>query len=163
VVVGHPHEPAAPRGAPADSDVAADADKRTARARPCGAARRTIRRPRFGSRSQVDAHSCRDANSAGVAIHVHLLPCRPHASGDRHGRGRLEPTRRLLAPTRRRLAPTRRWLAPTRGKRVPVAVVAGELERPADSRIDVAAREPGRAEGDLERVDQQRVHADRPA
>ena len=73
--------------------------------------------PGFGGRAEVEVHAGRDAHDARVAVKLDCAPARAAAGSDRRrGRG----------------------LAARRGEQPPVAVVAGELERRADRRVDGA-------------------------
>ena len=137
VVVGDADPPAAGRRRPGGGDVAAEADEHSAAARP--------RRP-SAARSAAQALAVAPRSSrtpAGIriqpvdAIEAHLAPA--GANADPHRRG----PRRCLG------------FAILRGRREqpPVAVIAGQLERPADRRVDVAAGQLGRAQGHLERFD----------
>src|SRR5207302_10588865 len=94
------------------------------------AACRAIRGERLGRRAEVELDARGDADHPVARVDLDPAPAR----------GRLEPCAKALAVPR-----------PDADER---AVVAGEPKGPADGRVDQASRDLGRAEGDLNRLEQ---------
>ena len=150
MVVGDVDRASRPRGAaPARGDVAADADEHAAAAAL----------PRAAAAARSAAHAL------AVAPRSSLTPAGMRTRGARavERRPSRQPRDARAQRVSRRGALAASSAVGAAASSSPVAVVAGQLERPPDRRVDVAVGQLGRAQRQLERLEQQRADARRAA
>ncbi len=137
VVVGDMDAPVLPRCGAGGGDVAANRDEYAAVAIATHRGGGAVGGPGFGGGAKVERDPARDADGVAGGVELHGAPAAVQARVD-DGRGA-------------ECSSVHGW---GRFEQAPVAVIAGEHQRGADGRVDVAVGELGGAQRDLEGGDE---------